>query len=69
MMFFIFGYGPRVKDLGLEEHRTCARCGNHQQWRRSEVRNWITLFFIPVIPTGGKVLVQCPICSHGWQEE
>ncbi len=68
-MFFIFGYGPRVKDLGLDQYRTCKRCNNHTQWRRTEVTNWITLFFIPVIPTGRKRLVQCPICSHGWEEE
>ena len=68
-MFFIFGYGPRVKDLGFDQHRTCQHCNNHTQWRRVEVTNWVTLFFIPVIPTGRKRLVQCPICSYGWEEE
>ncbi len=67
-MFFIFGYGPRVKDLGPDQYRTCKHCGNHQQWRRSEVVNWITLFFVPVIPLGRKKSVHCPICSWGWEE-
>lgn len=67
-MFFIFGWGPRVKDLGPEEYRTCTNCNNHQQWRRSEVSNWVTLFFIPVIPTGSKTSVHCPICGYGWEE-
>jgi len=56
-MFFIFGYGPRTKDLGFDQHRTCQHCNNHTRWRRIEVTNWITLFFIPVIPTGRKRLV------------
>jgi len=66
-MFFLFGWGPRAKDLGADEYRTCTHCNNHQQWRRTEVTNWITLFFIPVIPTGRKVSVQCPICGFGWE--
>lgn len=68
-MFFIFGYGPRVKDLGLDRYRTCEHCNNHTQWRRTEVTNWVTLFFVPVIPAGRKRLVQCPICSFGWEEK
>ena len=67
-MFFIFGWGPRMKDLGPDDFRTCTHCNNHQQWRRIEATNWITLFFIPVIPTGRKVSVQCPICGFGWEE-
>jgi hypothetical protein len=67
-MFFIFGWGPRVKDLGPDDFRTCTHCNNHQQWRRTEATNWITLFFIPVIPTSRKVSVQCPICGFGWEE-
>ena len=30
--------------------------------------NWVTLFFIPVIPFGRKRSVHCPICSWGWEE-
>ena len=67
-MFFIFGWGPRVKDLGPAGHRTCQNCNNHQEWRRFEETNWVTLFFIPVIPTGRKTTVNCPICGHGWEE-
>ena len=68
-MFFLFGYGPRVKDLGRDQFRTCERCGNHTQWRRLEITNWITMFFIPVFPTNRKNLSQCPICAFGWEDE
>jgi hypothetical protein len=68
-MFFIFGFGPRVKDLGPDKYRTCENCGNHQQWRHSETSNWLTLFFIPVIPFGRKRSLHCPICSWGWEEK
>ena len=67
-MFFIFGWGPRHKELGYEEYRTCSHCNNHVRFSRFEVTNWITLFFIPVIPTGRKTIVTCPICSQGWEQ-
>ena len=64
MFFFIFGYGPRVKDLGAAGHRDCPRCGNHALWRRTETANWVTLFFVPVLSTGRAVAVTCPVCGH-----
>jgi predicted RNA-binding Zn-ribbon protein involved in translation (DUF1610 family) len=64
VFFFIFGYGPRVKDLGAAGYRDCARCGNHTLWRRTETANWVTLFFVPVLPTGRAVRIQCPVCGH-----
>ena len=64
MFFFIFGYGPRVKDLGAAGYRNCPRCANQAMWRRTESTNWVTLFFIPVLPTGSTTVVSCPICGH-----
>jgi hypothetical protein len=68
MMFVVFGWGPRVKDLGPDRERDCPNCHNRRVWQRWEQTNWITLFFIPVIPTGRKRLRQCPICSFGYEE-
>ncbi len=67
-MFFIFGYGPRTKDLGLAQERLCSNCGNRRRWQRIEQTNWVTLFFIPVIPTGRKQLTLCPVCQHADEE-
>jgi len=64
-MFYIIGYGPRRTDLGLGVERTCTNCNNRRQWYRFEERNWISLFFIPVIPLGRKRLTACPVCNFG----
>ncbi|RKZ12163.1 zinc-ribbon domain-containing protein [bacterium] len=64
MFFFIFGYGPRVKDLGSAGARDCPRCGNNTEWRRAETTNWVSLFFVPVLPLGRTTTVNCPICGH-----
>ena len=68
MFFFILGYGPRTKDCGLDVERDCPHCHNRRPWRRLTRTNWVTLFFIPIIPTGTKHLTQCPICSFGYEE-
>lgn len=67
-MFFIFGYGPRTKDLGPDRERVCPNCGNRRLWRRYEQTNWVTLFLVPVIPIGRKRLSLCPVCNHGDEE-
>ena len=67
-MFYIFGYGPRRRDLGLDVERNCTNCNNRRQWHRFEERNWISLFFIPVIPLGRKFLTVCPVCNFGHEE-
>ncbi|MCB1182580.1 zinc-ribbon domain-containing protein [bacterium] len=67
-MFFIFGFGPRTKDLGPDGERDCPHCHNRRTWRRWEQRNWITLFFVPVIPLGAKRMTLCPICGYGHEE-
>lgn len=64
MFFFIVGYGPRVKDLGAAGYRDCPRCANQAMWRRTESTNWVTLFFIPVLPTSSRTEVSCPVCGH-----
>lgn len=64
MFFFIFGYGPRAKDLGSAGSRDCPRCHNNTMWRRTETTNWVSLFFIPVLPLGRATTVHCPICGH-----
>ena len=64
MFFFIVGYGPRIRDLGAAGYRTCPRCGNHAMWRRIRSTNWVTLFFVPVLPTGSRTEIGCPVCGH-----
>jgi len=64
-MFFIFGWGHRkVQDHGRVARRLCPHCRNDEPWQLLTVSEWITLFFIPVIPTSRKHLTMCPICGY-----
>ncbi len=64
-MFFIFGWGHRkVQDHGATPPRLCPRCHNSQPWRLLTVSEWITIFFLPLIPTGKRHLTVCPVCGQ-----
>jgi len=63
-MFFFFGWGERVKDLGEGASRTCPRCGNHSVWRRVRRSKQVTVFFIPVARWGRRDQETCTICQE-----
>jgi len=69
-MFFIFGWGhQKVEDLGPVAERLCPNCNNSRPWSLLKTSEWITLFFIPVIPTSRKTLTLCPVCGYGQELE
>jgi hypothetical protein len=60
------GFGPRKpKDLGDAAPALCPNCGNHVVFRLLEIRNWFSLFFIPLVPGRARHVVVCPICQYG----
>jgi hypothetical protein len=62
----IMGFGPRrPKDLGEAAPALCPNCGNHVVFRLLEIRNWFSLFFIPLVPGRARHVVVCPICQYG----
>ena len=67
-MFFIVGWGhEKVEDNGTMPRRRCANCRNEEPWRLLTVSRWVTLFFVPVLPTSRRHLTACPVC--GWAQE
>jgi hypothetical protein len=61
----IFGYGPRKpKDLGPVAPARCPSCGNEVEFHLLQQRRWVSLFFVPVIPTGADHGLVCPLCQH-----
>ena len=61
----IFGYGPRrPRDLGPVAPARCPACGNQVEFHLLQQRSWVSLFFVPVIPTSARHLLVCPICQH-----
>ena len=61
----IFGYGPRrPRDLGPVAPARCPACGNQVEFHLLQERSWVSLFFVPVIPTSARHLLVCPVCQH-----
>jgi hypothetical protein len=62
----IMGYGPRrPKDHGEVAPALCPHCGNHVVFRLLELRNWFSLFLVPLVPGRARHLVVCPVCQYG----
>ncbi|WP_421753831.1 zinc-ribbon domain-containing protein [Croceimicrobium sp.] len=66
-MIFIFGYDQKDNLLGPTEERKCPHCHNTSYFQLREIKNFISLFFIPVIPVKRKLIEHCPICN--WAQE
>lgn len=63
-MIFIFGYSPKTSTTGPVEERQCPNCNNVRHWMLHKQSHWISLFFIPVIPTKTKYFQDCPVCHY-----
>jgi len=66
-MFFIIGWNKHSRDLGPVGERTCDHCHNTTRWRRVEMSNRLTFFFIPIFTTGRSRWDICPICQRGFE--
>jgi uncharacterized Zn finger protein len=66
-VFFIFIVGTRFVTWGSEpsgQTMRCGKCGTVGEFTKKTGMRFVTLFFIPVIPAGGKkTLLQCPTCG------
>lgn len=61
-MFFIIGTRPRIQELRTLT-MVCWKCSQAAAHRLTQVKNHITLFFIPLIPIGTKRTLQCLLCG------
>jgi len=62
----IMGFGPRKpRDRGEVAPALCPNCGNHVTFRLLEMRNWFSVFFVPVVPGRARHAVVCPVCQYG----
>ena len=63
-MLLIFGFRARAKRLS-EGTFFCPKCGADRSYVLLQLRQWFTLFFIPIFPTGRPVgeQVQCTTCN------
>lgn len=64
-MFLIFGISP-LKKAGKQIIRHhCPRCNDIRNFQENQIRNYISFFFIPMIPiTKSRSLFTCPTCGY-----
>jgi hypothetical protein len=69
---FIFLVGTRHVTWGSEPYTQpmrCGRCGTVAPFARKKSMQFITFFFVPVIPISGvSHLVVCPTCKAKYRE-
>jgi hypothetical protein len=62
-MLIIYGIRRKIKGLGQLAY-ACSCCGRHTSHTAYTEREWLTLFFIPVIPFGKKYGLSCNLCGR-----
>ena len=62
-MFFIFGWEKESKILGDVLKTDCFNCQNHTQWQIWKETEWVSLFFIKVLPFINKGYIGCSKCG------
>ena len=66
----IVGWGHRKTEvLGPVEKRLCPRCNNEDFWELHRLKDYATLFFVPVIPYKTQHLLVCPVCQAAYDVE
>lgn len=62
-MFIIFGWAKTTKPIESVLKTECFHCKNLSGWSIWKETEWISLFFIKVIPFLNKYHLVCNICS------
>ena len=66
MLLILFGTKDRRKVEGAG-HFLCPKCGVERDYELISLREWFTLFFIPILPTanneGSDEFVECKTCK------
>ncbi len=65
-MIILFGLRRRIQRLGTAFF-LCPYCQTPAAQVVTRVRRYFTLFFIPVVPLGGKYVVTCTMCGRATQ--
>jgi len=62
-MFIIFGWEKSIKPIESVLKTKCYHCNNESKWSIWKETEWVSLFFINVIPFKNKYFISCDICG------
>jgi hypothetical protein len=68
-MFIIWGWGGRPETIG-QGNFFCPACQCESHYDHKQMRTWLNIFFIPVIPLApGQRYVECRQCLGAFIED
>ncbi len=62
-MFVIFGWENVFKPIESLLETRCFNCKNHSNWSVWKETEWVSLFFINLIPLTNKYHIGCDVCG------
>jgi len=62
-MFIIFGWAKSVKPVESVLKSNCYKCLNNAGWTVWKDTDWVSLFFIKVLPVNSNYRLACDICQ------
>jgi len=72
MLLILFGTKDRRKVVA-EGHFLCPRCGVKKDYEVISLREWFTLFFVPLLPTANNErredFVECGTCKSTYDTD
>ncbi|UBM62419.1 zinc-ribbon domain-containing protein [Candidatus Sulfidibacterium hydrothermale] len=63
-MIFIAGSHPKITQYRCTQQKYCFRCHNNSYWILEKQQQFLSLFFLPVLPLKTSYLCHCPICGN-----
>jgi len=67
-MFVIFGMKKRPKIIEIKKKK-CKHCKKNTFHQKIQIKNYFTLFFIPLIPFGSQEIEICNACGYQYGQE
>ena len=72
MLLILFGTQDRQKVVG-DGQFICPKCGVKRDYEVISIKEWFTLFFIPILPTanneGREEFVECRTCKKAYDTD
>lgn len=62
-MFVIFGWEKSVKPIESIMKTSCYHCQNHSGWSVWKETEWVSLFFVKILPFINKYHLGCDVCG------
>ena len=72
MLLILFGTKDRRKVVANGQF-ICPRCGVERDYEVISIKEWVTLFFVPILPTanneGREEFVECGTCKSTYDTD